>query len=248
MNIESAYMLLTYSYDALITTTYGGRDTVINSATLPKEHNPLVSSIVISANKSVERVNLIEHADLKEKFSALQSKNRGVTYTYTPAGIYTGVNVPFGVMVDSIKREVQDTTKVMFNIARLILYTKTSTNKASMLSGAPNPYMLLIDKDSIIPFFRKNKSPDAVSTFAASYSSANESYTFDITKAVQKKLSGENTPFSEKMVLVPIVVEQSDGINYYRQQLWITATMLHGMESDDDTKKPRIDMVYTQRK
>jgi len=61
-------------------------------------------------------------------------------------------------------------------------------------------------------------------------------------------LSGRDVPFSKNMVMVPIVIEPIDNVNYYRQQLWITATMLYGSKSTDEAKRPRLDMVYTQRR
>ncbi len=245
IKIEVAGILLYYSYDANITTTYNGEEVVVNSADLKaKGYNPLVSSIFLSANKAVERVNLVSHPDLEQKFPSLQ--NQDVTYAYTPAGMYTKVNIPFNTMIDSVKLKAPDTTKVMFNSARLTLYTKTLDWTPTDLSKTPNSYMLLLHQDSVVPFFYKNKTPDGYSSFVASYNSTTESYTFDITKAVQKKLTGQQVAFSEEMVVVPIVVEQSNSVNYYRQQLWLTATMLYGPNSADD-KKPRLDMIYTRR-
>jgi len=249
VKVDAAGIMLYYSYDALITTTREGKETVVDTSDLPEDLKELVlvSSVFLSANKAVERVNLIKQLDLKEKFPSLQ--NRDVTYTYTPAGMYTAVNIPFKTMVDSIKvsDDTVDTTKVMFNSARLILYTK-NFDREPWKSTTPNPYMLLIHQDSVVPFFHKNRSPDGMSSFAASYNSTTESYTFDLTKAVQKRLSGQEIPFSEKMVLVPIAVEQSDGVNYYRQELWVTATMFYGSKSTDRTKQPRLDMIYTRRR
>jgi hypothetical protein len=256
VKIEIVGIELYYSYDAILTVTYnGGTEYEIDSATDVKlddgsPANPVRHSVFLSANKAVERVNLIKHTDLKEKFSGLQDKNKDVTYAYTPAGIYTSVNIPFKTMVDSIKLKASDTTKVMFNSARLTLYAQKDNAKNSdweIKLNTPNPYMLLIHQDSVVPFFHKNRSPDGFSSFVASYNDTNESYTFDVTKAVQKRLSGQEVSFSENMVAVPIVMEQSDGVNYYRQQLWITATTLYGSKSTDD-KKPRLDMIYTQRR
>jgi len=241
MKIYTAYILVYYSYDAKISTTYQGRDTTIV--------HRLPTYFSLHANKAVERVNLFRHIDLKEKFPLLQ--NDEITYTYTPAGMYTAVNIPFETMVDSIRKPKKegapevDITKVMFNSARLTFFAK-ELNWKTDLNKTPNPYMLLIHKDSVVPFFHRNKTPDGMSSFIASYNSANESYTFDMTKAAQKKLTGQDS-FNEDMVVVPIVVERIDNLNYYRQQLWLTATMLHGKEAEE-AKRPRLDMVYTERK
>ncbi len=245
MQVSIAGIQLYYSYHADITTSYKGKETVVNSADLEKEIgiNPLVSSIFLSANKAVERVNLVRHIGLKENFPAL--RNKDVTYTFTPAGMYTAVNIPFETMVDSIKVKIPDTTKVMFNSARVILYTKT-LDWETELSTTPNPYMLLIHKDSVVPFFHNNKTPDGIFSFIATYNDTDKAYSFDITRAAQKKLIGKNS-FNEDMVAVPIIVENIDNTNYYRQQLWLTATMLYGQNAEE-AKRPRLDMVYTEWK
>ncbi len=236
MKIYTAYILVYYSYDAKVSTTYQKRDTTINYR--------IPTYFSLSANKVVERVNLFNHIDLAEKFPLLQ--NNKINYTYTPAGMYTAVNIPFETMVDSIKLKAADTSKVMFNSARLTLFAKELDWKTD-LSKTPNPYILLIHKDSIVPFFDRNRTPDGMTSFLASYNSTEKSYTFDLTRAVQKKLTGQHS-FNENMVAIPIVVETIDDyLIYYRQQLWLTATMLHGKEAEEP-KKPKLDVVYTERK
>ncbi|MDR1730100.1 MAG: DUF4270 domain-containing protein [Prevotellaceae bacterium] len=235
MKIYTAYLLVYYSFDANVSTTYQGRDTTINRR--------LPNYISLSANKAVERVNLFRHVDLVEKFPSLQ--NNKTTYTYTPAGMYTAVNIPFTTMVDSIENKPADTAKVMFNSVRLTFFAKKLDWKTD-LNKTPNPYMLLIHKDSIVPFFHRNKIPDGASSFFAAYNKAGESYTFDLTKAAQRKLTGQNF-FTDNLVVIPVVVEEIDNRNYYRQQLWLTAAMLHGKEAEE-SKRPRLDMVYTERK
>jgi len=67
-----------------------------------------------------------------------------------------------------------------------------------------------------------------------------------MTKAAQKKLTGQDS-FNEDMVVVTIMVERIDNLNHYRQQLWLTATMLHGKKAKE-AKRLRLDVVYTERK
>jgi len=115
----------------------------------------------------------------------------------------------------------------------------------------PNSEMLLINKDSIISFFDQNKTPDGITSFFALYDSTTASYSFDMTKAVQMRLSGLSS-ISDKMVIVPVSreVTESDysyNVYSYNQELWITATQLYGSNSSVVLKRPRIDMVYTRR-
>ncbi len=252
MQIEVTGVMIYYSYHASIATSYKGESKVFSSNELEEElgFNPLQSSFFLSANRAVERVNLVRHAGLEENFPSLQNQNE--TYMFTPAGMYTAVNIPFQTMVDSIRKPKDgnnvevDTAKVMFNSARLILYAKKSLDWETELNALPNRFVLLIHKDSVIPFFHKNKFPDEISSFFAEYDTEKESYTFNITRAAQMKLAGKSS-FDENMVVVPIVREVLENTYYYRQQFWLTATMLYGINAEE-AKRPRIDMIYTERK
>jgi hypothetical protein len=255
IKVEVSGILLYYSYEADIQTTYEGKDTIIDSKELKNpdgsRFNPLVSSIFLSANNAVDRVILINRQSDEDFTSLLEETD--VTYTYTPTGLYTNVQIPFSAMIDSIKAkqeneevDVDFSKKVFFNSAKLKIYTK-ELNWDTKLKKTPNSHILLIPRDSIVPFFYENRIPDEKYSFLGNYNETTKSYTFDLTKALQKKLADE-VVLSENMVLVPIVVNQTDNIYYYTQELWITATMLHGKNSPDVEKRPRIDMIYTQRK
>ena len=102
IKISVAGIMVYYSYNAMISTTYNGKDTTINSADLKNDvgahYNPLVSSIFISANSAVERVNLIDHIGLKENFSNIINETN--TYTFTPAGLYTTIQIPSVTQLD----------------------------------------------------------------------------------------------------------------------------------------------------
>jgi hypothetical protein len=252
IKIDVSGILLYYSYEADIKTTYEGRDTLVNSAELKNpdgsRFNPLVSSIFLSTNNAVDRIILVNH-ELKSDIASTLMDNK-FTYTFTPTGLYTNVQIPFSTMVDSVKQEESEEvnfSKVFFNSAKLKLYTQ-DLDWNTKLSKTPNNYMVLIPRDSIVPFFYGNKIPDNKHAFLGTYNSTDKCYTFDLTQAVQKKMTEETSPLSENMVLVPVEVKQIDNVNYYLQELWVTATMLHGKDSPDIEKRPRIDMIYTRRK
>ena len=71
------------------------------------------------------------------------------------------------------------------------------------MSKSPNSAMLLINKDSVVSFFAQNKTPDGITSFYSAFDTASYSYSFDMTKAEQMRLSGKST-ISNSMVLVPI--------------------------------------------
>ena len=123
VKISVAGFLMYYTYDALLTTTYDGRDTVVNTANIKdksgKHLKILASNVFLSANKSVARIDLVRHEGLESSFNSLTNNGSSYTYTYTPSGIYTSIDVPFSVMVDSVRRNAAGTTMVMFNSARM---------------------------------------------------------------------------------------------------------------------------------
>ena len=95
LNVQVSGIMIYYSYDASIETTYDGKDTIITTKQLKEKYklNPLVSTLFLSANKSVKRVNAIQHSDLDVVFESIQ--NDSLTYTFTPSGFYTSVSIPF---------------------------------------------------------------------------------------------------------------------------------------------------------
>jgi hypothetical protein len=115
LNVLVSGVLVYYSFDAIISTSYDGRDTVLTSSQIEDRYsiNPLVSSIFLSANKAVQRVNAIQHSDLESVYEDLQADT--LTYVFTPSGFYTAVSIPFKSMMDSIRLNAEDTSKVMFN-------------------------------------------------------------------------------------------------------------------------------------
>ncbi|HOI27500.1 MAG TPA: DUF4270 family protein [Paludibacteraceae bacterium] len=254
VKVNVAGFSIFYTFEAKLRTTYNGKDTLVNTADIKNKNGEhfrvLASHVFLSANKSVKRIDLVSHVGLTPYHSSIDDSEDTYTYTYTPAGVYTEVEIPFKVMVDSVKHYAAETNKVMFNSARLKVWTQNLGWKTDM-DKKPNSEMLLINKDSIISFFDQNKTPDGITSFFALYDSTTASYSFDMTKAVQMRLSGLSS-ISDKMVIVPVSreVTESDysyNVYSYNQELWITATQLYGSNSSVVLKRPRIDMVYTRR-
>ena len=247
IKVSVAGVIVYYHYNADIHTTYDGRDTVVNTKSLSV--NPLSTSFFLSSNKSVERINLISHPDV----SALQSLVGGHDFTYStsPAGLYTKVEIPFQQIRDSVMAKCDDSSKVAFNAVNLKLYTK-SIDWSTKLDKDPSTYMLLINRDSIHDFFYSDEYPDYLNSFSAKWDSTCSCYNFDISTAVQAKLtknqSGAYDHLLENLVVLPITVTSSDDSNYYYyQQLWLTSARFYGDESSTVDMRPRIDVVYTRR-
>lgn len=244
LNVSVSGILIYYSFDAKIETTYDGKDTTVSSLQIKDKYsvNPLVSSIFLSANKSVYRVNAIQHSDLDGVYEEMQKDT--LTYVFTPSGFYTSVTIPFQSMMDSIRLNAEDTSKVMFNSVRLRLYYAKKSWDTDLLQSAN---MLLIDKSEVESFFYENKQPDGITSFVSSMDTTLSAYVFNMTAATQKKIFGGGS-YGENLVLVPVVKTSVDGNIYYRQQLWLTTTLLYGDEVTDESKRPCLDVVYTKRK
>jgi hypothetical protein len=243
LNVLVSGVLVYYSFDAIISTSYDGRDTVLTSSQIEDRYsiNPLVSSIFLSANKAVQRVNAIQHSDLESVYEDLQVDT--LTYVFTPSGFYTAVSIPFKSMMDSIRLNAEDTSKVMFNSVKLRFYYAKKYWDTDLLQSAN---MLLIDKKEVESFFYENKQPDGITSFVSSMDTTAKAYIFNITAATQEKIFGGGA-YGDDLVLVPVVKTAVNGNIYYRQQLWLTTALLYGDNVLNKEKRPRLDMVYTKR-
>lgn len=252
IDIISSGFHVFYKYDALVKTTYDGRDTIVNTAKIKNSNGEkmsiLATDLFLSANKSVARINVVEHEDLDDRYDAL--KDDEFTYIFAPAGIYTTVDVLTKTVKDSIKKNVSDLSKVMFNSARLKVWAKDLDWKTD-LSKRSYPYLLLMRRDSVVPFFAKNKAPDGETAIIAGYDTVSCAYSFDVTKAMQMEIKG-NTTIDGEMVIVPVNrgigdVTYNSYVYTYNQVFTTSAARLYGDDAEDVSKRPRIDFVYTKR-
>ena len=240
-----------YRYDALLQTTYEGRDTVVNTAKLKDVNGNrisiLVTDLFLSANKSVARVNVVEHDGLTDIYQSLPND---FTYIFAPAGIYSKVTIPLNTIKDSLLENVSDISKVMFNSARLKIWAKNLEWKTD-LKKTPYNYLLLVPRDSVVPFFAKNKTPDGITSFIAAYDTSSCAYAFDVTKAMQMEFKGAQK-LEGDMVVIPVnrTVADMTYTSYvytYSQVFTTSATRFLSSESEEESKRPRIDFVYTRR-
>lgn len=243
LQVEVSGILIYYHYDADIQTTYNGKDTTVSSTGLQATYgvNPLVTSFFLSGNKSVKRANAIQHEEWSSTVSRIQAKDEENTFTYTPAGVYTQVTIPYQEIMDSVKQKVNDTTKVDFNSVRLVLHRQGMKNKYAYSSQ-----MLLIDKDSLENFFLNNRTPDGITSFTCTLDTKNDIYAFNLTRPIQNQLSQKGPILSREMVVVPVSRIYTNSIYYYNQQLWMTSTSLYGSNASDKLK-PCVDIIYTKR-
>lgn len=242
-----------YSFDGEIYTTFDGRDTVVSgrSFTYNGENiNPLISSFLLTSNKGVNQVNMFSHPDLDEKLVELIKKP--FTYIYTPSGLNTTVSIPFDEIKGQLEKEVGagSLSNLMFNSARLRLQA-SKLNWRTYLGKNPNSYLMLIKRDKIVDFFYHNSTPDGMDSFVAAYDSQTDTYSFDLSLALQQKLKGNND-ILENLVIVPVYVKSVSSSNgkstsYYKQLLSTSALNLYSSSASEPELQPYLDFVYTRR-
>lgn len=243
LQVTVSGILVYYHYDAEILTTYNGKDTTVTSEGLKERYgiNPLVTSYFLSGNKAVKRANAIQHEEWSTTVDRINAKDSVNTFTYTPAGVYTQVVIPYNEIMDSVKVKASDTTKVKFNSVRLVLHRQDMKNKYAY-SGQ----MLLIAKDSIESFFLNNRMPDGYSSFISSLDTKKDIFAFNVTAPIQSRLNGEGIRFPDEMVMVPVSRISANSTHYYNQQMWMTSTSLYGTGAEEKLK-PCVDVIFTKR-
>jgi hypothetical protein len=65
---------------------------------------------------------------------------------------------------------------------------------------------------------------------------------------MQRMKNGETSFDLEDMVVVPVSISTVNGSYFYNQENWMTAVCFYGSEAVSEEKRPRIDIVYTERK
>lgn len=150
----------------------------------------VMRAATFATSKEVVLNNRVKHTNLKEKYSAADS----VTLIKSPIGAITKVAIPIKAIRDSTGNNELNTVEL----------TLTADNPSSekYMSYVP-PYKLLLLKESeLIPFFENEQLYDSESSYVATYSSANQTYTF---KNIAKLLSNSDKDVQE-MYLVPVTV------------------------------------------
>jgi hypothetical protein len=147
-------------------------------------------------------------------------------------------------MKDSLRKTGEDSSRVMFNSAKLIFHRKKDDANSRVKASA---FLMLIEKGKVLDFFYNNRQPDGLTSFVASVDTAGNTYTFNVTAPFQNKFKGVGETFGDELVLVPVLRSTEDGNYYYRQQLWMTTTLLYNPLCEDETLRPRLDLVYTRR-
>lgn len=149
------------------------------------------------------------------------------TYLKTPAGIFTEVTIP----VDEICKGHDNDT---INTAQFTLQRINNDTHSEYVYDAPTT-VLLIPKDSLYSFFENKNIVNYKTSFLASYSASNNTYTFNnigsLIKAMQHaKLNGKASEDWNKAVIVPVTTttSTSNAIVKLVHNMSLTCTKLVG--------------------
>lgn len=177
------------------------------------------------------------------------------TYLKTPAGIYTEVTLP----VEEIKmrkdangqtheNDTITSAKVVFSRMR-----DRSELSETLLEQPTN--LLLVERDSLYTFFENNQLPDNVKSFLATYSSSQNTYSFNniaslINRMWKRRNSGNEN--WNKAILIPVQVTttaatstSTSSTSNVSNDMNVTSTRLVG--GDNNRHAPiRMSVIYNK--
>lgn len=203
-NITSAYVAVFY-YNLTTSTTVTDGDTVVAQTHARNITFPFtVSPEVLSSNN----IKYTPAEVIKQK----NSNKDGEVVVSTPGGYIAQYEFPAQPLID---RFYEKNTHLS-TVNELLLYIPAvAFDESSDMGVAQN--LLMVKTSEYDEFFKKNKTPDNLSSFTGVYDSKNERYLFttlrnyflDLLK--KDKVSKEDLEFT----LVPVEIETETVANYY---------------------------------
>ena len=180
----------------------------------------LIGAAVLDVTKEIIQLN--EYVGSNDEQLLQDGPDVEKMYVKTPAGIFAQISIPIGEVKSKIGNR-------KFSNVRLSIpaemsddwqYTWTfpGTGAASLFSMAQSK-MLLIEPDSIRPFFENQRIADGKTCFFTTFDPSSYSYTFsNISNVIQYAI--DNEPMIDPLVLrlVPVEVayyNYSSGYSYY---------------------------------
>lgn len=159
-----------------------------------KPDSTILGTVTFAGTDEVIQTSHVTHDEAGIKSFVDKANQTGdAAYLSTPAGIFTTVTLP----VDSLNESDS------LNTARLSLtYYKNSSNSPYALS--PSTYILMVRKSKMKEFFEKNQLYDNVTSYIASTSSSentySNSYIFPNIRNLMLALRDEARPEVEKIM------------------------------------------------
>ena len=201
-NIREAYVAL-YYHKKVLKTVIQDNDTTVTLVNQKDSVMPfIVSPEVLSSNNVTYKVS----ESIRERI------NQGETILTTPCGYNSLIKLP---VKDLIER-YESKNKHLSTVNDLILKIKATTidNKMGI---APAPDIIMVKASEFEDFFNKNKVPDNVTSFSATYNATTGYYQFSslrnyiINLLDKTEITEEDTEF----ILVPVDISTEVVSNSY---------------------------------
>lgn len=120
------------------------------------------------------------------------------TYLKTPAGIFTEATLPIDEMLRGHESDTINTAKIVFR--------RINNSTDSPYALGPPTTLLMVPKSRMHSFFEKHEVADSKTTFIATLSTSQNSYTFNnISTLIKDLYSRRGTEDWNKVVLIPVV-------------------------------------------
>ncbi len=150
----------------------------------------VVRAATFATSKEVVLNNRVKHTNLKDKFSSSDS----VTLIKSPIGAITKISIPIKAIRDSTGNNELNTVEL----------TLTAENPSSedYMSYLPPYKLLLLKENELTSFFENDELFDNKSSYVATYSSTDQTYTFS---NIAKLLEYSNKDVQD-MYLVPVTI------------------------------------------
>lgn len=168
------------------------------------------------------------------------------TYLKTPAGIFTEVTFPVNEILSG------NHTNDSISSARLVLQ-RINSESTSQYALEPPTQLLLLPKDSLYTFFENEEINDNRSSYLASYSSTDNTYTFNNISGLirlMKRNEGKSADWN-KAIVVPVsttttTVNSTSYISSVVHDMSLTSTRLVG--GSETTRPVRLTVIYSKFK
>lgn len=197
------------------------RDSVCLMAAQPE----VVSSNVVNYNISDHLKNLVA---------------QGKTIVTTPGGYYADIVFP----ADKIIEEYKSANNTMSVISKLSFEIPAEPIANDFNVGVV-PYLLMVKKSEREEFFNKNKIPDNLTSFYATWDSASGTYTFKgLRKYILGIIESGKEPTAEDMEfsLIPVLIStETESNTYYGNSSTYVVKCSHYLG------KPTMTLLHTDR-
>jgi len=215
--VNRMYMELYFHYHAFV----NNKDTI------------LTSGLLFPASKDVRQVNRITHPDITQMAPPADS----VTYVFSPAGIYTQLNIPVARIVNRIKSRWNGKVNSINHAELRMQVTERDTVDAYVMNI---PRMMAIVPKSKMNTFRVGDT----TLMTAYYNPISHYYSFDLSGYLTRMLRSANPPASDPLLVIPVSVSSRNASGYIaglQPKFSLNAVTLRSEKSTDPL---RLEIVY----